>query len=104
MMGYYTYYQIEIENVTDADLTKDEHIEQIEKTSGYQGLFEETVKWYEHEEQMKEYSKKHPSILFILSGEGEESGDIWKQYFKGGKSQICKAKITFDEFDPNKLK
>ena len=49
------------------------------------------------------FSVDYPEHLFILEGEGEDSGDIWKQYIKNGKSQRCEAKITFDEFDENKL-
>lgn len=52
---------------------------------------------------MKNLSKKFPSVLFILEGEGEENDDIWKKYFKDGKVQECAAKITFDPYDETKL-
>ena len=61
-------------------------------------------KWYEWENDMKRLSGDFPDILFTLEGEGEDSGDVWKAYFLGGKSQVCKAKLTFDEFDRSKLK
>jgi hypothetical protein len=38
-----------------------------------------------------------------LSGEGEESGDIWKMYALNGKYQMEKAVITIGAFDVNKL-
>lgn len=63
-----------------------------------------TIKWYEHEKDILAISRRFPKILFILEGEGEDSGDIWKKYFKNGKIQVCKAKITFDEFDESKLR
>lgn len=97
-MGYYTMHEL-----TVSDDRIDDHIEGIEKISGYGGLFEETVKWYGHEKDMRSYSKENPSVLFELKGEGEESGDLWKAYFKDGKMQQCKAKITYDEFDEAKL-
>lgn len=66
--------------------------------------FEDQTKWYEHEEVMKEISKEYPDVIIQLTGEGEESGDMWIKYFVNGKMQHCKAKIVFEEFDPKKLK
>lgn len=43
------------------------------------------TKWYEHNKDMKEISLKFPDVLFTLNGEGEETGDIWRKYFKNGK-------------------
>jgi len=71
--------------------------------------------WYDHEDDMKRFSKFFPDVLFelsgegensgdMLSGEGENSGDIWRKYFLDGKMQIVNAKITFDDFDEEKLK
>lgn len=63
----------------------------------------DSVKWYDHEIDMKYISSLHPSHIFMLEGSGEDSGDIWVKYFKGGKMQVCRAKITFDEYDEEKL-
>jgi len=60
-------------------------------------------KWYEHREDMQAISEKYPGFLFILSGEGEENHDIWKEYYLGGKVQIAPAKITIAEFDESLL-
>ena len=59
--------------------------------------------WYNHEPEMRKLSSKFPDVLFTLKGAGEESWDIWKKHFKGGKMQICQAKITFEHFDEAKL-
>lgn len=64
----------------------------------------EKAKWYEHEKDMRELSKLAPSILFTLSGEGEESSDAWKKYFKNGLCQVTRAEIKLEEFDESKLK
>lgn len=66
--------------------------------------FESECKWYEHEEDMKKVSKEYPETIFVLEGDGEESGDIWKKYFMNGKMQSCKAIMTFENFDESKLK
>ena len=39
------------------------------------------VKWYYEEEDMLKLSKLFSSVLFTLSGKGEESGDVWKKYY-----------------------
>jgi hypothetical protein len=57
--------------------------------------FEEACCWYAHEEHMKKLSNKYPNVLFILDGEGEESGDIWRKYFRAGKMFRADAVISF---------
>lgn len=108
-MGYYTKYSLEIEY-------KDEDAETIERLNnttidqGYGKIGDlirhglDDCKWYEHDEDMRDVSKKFPNVLFILSGEGEESGDIWKAYYKNGKVQRVKAEIVFDEYNPKLLR
>lgn len=63
----------------------------------------DSMKWYGWEEDMREFSKLFPDIVFVLEGEGEESGDIWCSYFKDGKNQYCQARIVVDEFDHDML-
>lgn len=67
------------------------------------GKSKERCKWYHHEIDMAAVSHTFPDVLFTLSGEGEESGDIWKKYFLNGMVQLTEASIVFDEFDPSKL-
>lgn len=63
-----------------------------------------TCKWYDHEEDMKIFSKRFPTIIFKLEGVGEEPGDLWVKYFKNGKMQKCIAIISYEEYDESKLK
>lgn len=98
-MGYYTRHKLRIvQGDTEVD-----HEKQIEELADYQDLFSDTVKWYDCNKDMREYSKSYPDVLFEISGEGEEGGDIWIKYFRNGKAQLCKATITFEEYDINKL-
>ena len=98
-MGYYTIHTLAV-----SDDNIDDHVSAIEDKSGYSGLFEgQEVKWYEHEIQMRDYSSENQGVLFMLGGEGEQSGDLWFEYYKDGKMQRCKGKVSYDEFDESKL-
>jgi hypothetical protein len=104
-VGYYTCYELEIvgghyellQNIIANDREMFYGLEMNVETYY-------SVKWYDHEQDMKQLSKELPAYVFKLSGNGEESGDLWVKYFKSGKVQKCEAKITFDDFDENKLR
>ena len=96
-MGYYTDYDISgnREEVADA----------IEETSGYSWYGRSmNGKWYDWHVHCTAVSKQFPDELITVEGDGEEQGDQWKAYFKNGKSQVCKAIVTFEPFDESKLK
>ena len=110
-MGYYTYYELEIKDsatgqpASDADdiieaLRQDEYAAHALSDDGGSN---NSCKWYDHEADLRAFSKKYPDKLFVLSGEGEESGDLWRKYFVNGQCQTAEAVITFAEFDPGKL-
>lgn len=65
--------------------------------------FSDPCRWYEHDEHMRRISKKYPETIFILEGEGEESGDIWKKYYLNGKCQVARPQVIIPEFDETKL-
>lgn len=95
-MGYYTDF--------DISNNSEEVIQEIEVVSNYK--FYDGVmngKWYDHNKHCLEVSKKFPNELIVVEGEGEESGDLWKEYYMAGKSQRAKAAITFEPFDESKL-
>jgi hypothetical protein len=106
-MGYYTRYNLSVDAPNYNDM---EIIEQFRKENEYaahaleeDGSCADECKWYDHEKELKAFSKKHPNLVFTLKGEGEESGDMWYKYFKGGKMQRAKAIITYEDYDPAKL-
>jgi hypothetical protein len=108
-MGYMTNYELTV--VTDnRELEQriinhlnenNEYNEEIIDASGYD-MFG-GMKWYDHEKDIINLSKKFPNVLIELDGEGEETGDIWKLYAKGGKTQRVKAELKFADFDESKL-
>lgn len=101
-MGYYTRYKLKSE---DESLIQE--LRQFSEDAAFaiseNGDTVNETKWYEFTEDLIQISEIHPDNLFTLSGEGEESGDVWICYFKYGKSQMCKGKITFDEFNEAEL-
>ena len=132
-MGYYTYYKLKIESLNwDGLVPQCEHAVPIDANfcpecgkqvkdvcvidliwevikddsdNTYYGVLDgsDRCKWYSHDEDMRKLSERFPRVLFTLSGEGEESSDIWKKYYLNGKCQVAKAQITIDKFDPEKL-
>lgn len=101
-MGYYTRHSIQ---VIEGDHAL---IGMLLKEITYQpfnedGECEDGCKWYDHEIEMRAFSKKHSEALFLLSGEGEEYPDVWIEYYKAGKMQREEAVITFGEYDESKL-
>lgn len=100
-MGYYTEFELEIlegdDNVTDYE-------QEISDIAEYNHCFQHEIKWYNYQENMIEYSKKHPDVLFLLSGKGEESSDLWREYFEDGKTYRVLGKVVFEDFKKESLK
>lgn len=108
-MGYYTRYKLE-EPAVGRELgweiaaEMERYDTDYGKLSSFIGGYGESIKWYEHESDMKGFSKRFPDVVLTLHGEGEESGDIWIKYFKNGKMQKVEAQIVFAPFDEGQLK
>lgn len=109
-MGYYTRHSITVNNrgnidydmnVAHFDGDDEAFINDFLQSAN---LFEDDIKWYDHEKDMRKLSKRFNNVLFTLSGEGEESGDLWREYHLNGLMQRATAKIAFDDFDEAKLK
>lgn len=111
-MGYCTEYTLNIEsNLSEIGSNKISEIEsEIEDLDVFDPCGNAKWgwscygKWYSHTEDMCLISKKFPEVLFALNGCGDDHGDIWNEYYLGGKYQYCPAIITLEEFDPSKLR
>lgn len=109
-MGYYTDYELEVVDCADLELEDVTAAAEVFPEQEYSELLTKLLngsgyncKWYEHEKDMRAFSRLCPDVLFRLKGHGEEEGDIWVKYFKNGMMQECRAVITFDPFDESKL-
>jgi hypothetical protein len=98
-MGYRTWYKLNIKpepsqellNELLDDLTIDEIVDGFES------------KWYTYDSDMIELSVKYPDYVFTLSGEGDSSDDIWRAFYKSGKSYHWRLDYNIPEFDESKL-
>lgn len=53
------------------------------------------VKWYDHENDMIALSRLYPTVLFALTGTGEEPHDQWRTWYRSGKSVSVEAEIVY---------
>lgn len=96
-MGYYTQYTLSWNK--NAGPSYDE-LEKLTDENWYVArsgalYTQEPTKWYDWENDMLLLSLRYPETLFKLDGEGEESGDIWRAFYKGGKQiRLWKPNIT----------
>jgi hypothetical protein len=104
-MGYCTEYELEVINGDNALIAKLIEENQHAAYALYaNGDTKEQCKWYEHKSHLREFSRKHPEALLRLNGVGEGSGDIWSEYYRNGKMQVCNAKLVMPDFDDRLLK
>lgn len=119
-MGYYTLYNLSMQDKHGDDLTQNvllevnmafsalPYFENVSVRTNETAVLSqsdfindhflfEDLKWYDFESDMIELSKKFPDIRFTLRGEGEDGDDRWIEYFFGGKSQSTSVKFVFDD-------
>jgi hypothetical protein len=126
-MGYYTAYSIEVYEKDDilakhaCDLLEvnDELdielgkvlLEITDDFSSYEKdirfselIMDDVKKWYDHDDDMIEISKRYPNYVFVLDGNGEDYDDLWRTYYWDGRMQYCPARIVYEEYNPNNWK
>lgn len=84
-------------------MTKSGFIESLESMIEYEfnpvgGLFksEESIKWYDHEDDLNRITGANPGLVLYIKGTGEEQGDVWCAYAYNGKFDRRKAVLTMD--------
>ena len=103
-MGYVTRHELVIQNGSN-DLIEElrEFSDEAVYAIDNNGDTEDSTKWYDHQDDLKAFSSMHPKVIFKLIGEGEESGDLWHEYYMDGKMQLCKAVISYPNFNSDLL-
>jgi len=111
-MGYYTWYSLSVKNENEFPIEKQreaslqlaeklkvrKNYEEYIKTSVYpfSWVSDDSMKWYEYNEDMLELSKNFPEAIFVLYGEGEEREDIWRAFYKDGAGVFQRAHFYYD--------
>ena len=62
------------------------------------------MKWYDHEDDMIELSKKHSDVVFIVEGIGEEFPDAWRMWVHNGEMEKVYAEIKYSSPKNTKFK
>lgn len=99
-MGYYTRFEFEFlpaDPFTSDHLYEEDLMKGIRAISGYNHFDE--AKWYNHEEHLRKFTKGNKTVIIKLTGEGEETGDVWCKYFLDGKM----AEYRQPKWSPPKL-
>lgn len=108
-MGYYTDFIIKSEGLTAKQLKSElisinEYLDPSDFDDEWGNEEVQTcLKWYEYSKDINKLSLKYPEILFIITGDGENREDVWREYHLGGKSYIDMIDFNFPEFDKEKL-
>lgn len=96
-MGYYTDFEIEIISGDSIDymLLLSNHIApyNLDKDGCAYG-----IKWYNWNDDIKTFMKTYgENIILVISGNGEENGDLWRSYFHGDKEYASDVVTTYSE-------
>ena len=111
-MGYYTEHSLEVRNVKSEERFNELSNALIEKELLGYALYEGTyfadkmtayfgaydaVKWYDHAKDMVGIAERFPEMYFELSGEGEEFGDFWKEYYHDMDVEECRGEVVYEQ-------
>ena len=107
-MGYYTDYDLQArpisaeqyESIDAALLLMNDRFERCGYENNVGSWCDNDDRWYGHDEDMIEFSKQFPDVMFVLYGHGENRGDEWRRYYQNGKTMLTPSYITYRPFIP----
>ncbi|KKM87692.1 hypothetical protein LCGC14_1266350 [marine sediment metagenome] len=96
-MGYYTRFNLKVIGKTDINIIDEfrNKCDYAEVALDEDGNADEECKWYDCREDVQEFSKRYPDVLFLLEGKGEDVPDEWRFYARNGKGCLQKSKDAF---------
>jgi hypothetical protein len=100
-MGYYSNFTLTVDGKESLV-----HEEAVSEETGCIDCWNDEIKWYDMEDDMKSYSERYPNNVFQVIQNGED-GEIVAYFFVGGKSyseDVEIPKIVYPTFDQTKLK
>jgi hypothetical protein len=100
-MGYRTYFTLIIDPFPSDEMLREEIGEEISLDELYNDGYDS--KWYDHKDDMIELSKKYPDYLFALDGVGEDSADIWREFYRNGKTYRWELEYDMPKFEAELL-
>jgi hypothetical protein len=123
-MGYYTYYELGVHHKRDKyavnsvdcygvdttiikemarkldSIMHGEHSYIDAEPNNFEDVLYESMKWYDHDNDMRELSKLYPDYYFTLRGSGEEWGDWWQKLFRDGELLgAVEGDVIYPDFD-----
>lgn len=101
-MGYITEYELTIHG-ENPEIHNDQILERLKEISDHNLTYMVESKWYNHDKHMIQLSEEYPNHFFELEGKGGEQPDLWKKYYKNGKSKHITPKIIWENVNENDL-
>lgn len=112
-MGYRSYFSLSVHELGNGRIKKDAdpqiiaRLRQVNENAEYaicdDGSTNEGAKWYDCGEDLGAFSSGYPGILFEMSREGEDPGDLEKIFAYEGKWYSEYAEIVWPVFDKDNL-
>ena len=110
-MGYYTYYTLNTNTSEDKEkeialwmmdnLDYFSHLKRDYVENSHYPLevvvSGESMKWYDHQDDMRCVAAAFPDVKFKLYGEGEDREDTWVEYYWNTRFDTATAHIVWDE-------
>lgn len=98
-MGYYTAYKLDVfvENPLEIIAELRRLSEDADYALDEEGDTGNNCKWYDHDNEMVNFSKLYPDVLFTLYSVGEESEDVWRAFYLDGQIEVQRARLVYDD-------
>ena len=88
-MGYVTWFSITL--IKGDKKEYEEFLNDLAKESGYDCIGKEPsgfeAKWPSYENDLRVVTKRHPSLIVEVGGDGEESDDLWTERWRNGENE-----------------